>query len=119
MEGSKCLLCPYFHTVCVKLKGTPFHKEIKVSKTTLQRLPQCFQKTVLGEPKGALKQFRGPHGIHILEYEKEWVLHRDRVDPRVNPVGHLIKDAPQILVIGGLAAFVGVALIIKVGKKSN
>jgi hypothetical protein len=85
----------------------------------MHKVPQCFQKTLLGEPKGALKQFRGPHGIHILEYEKEWVLHRDRVDPRINPVGHLVKDAPHILVIGGVAAFASVALAITVGKKRN
>ena len=117
MEDSKCSSCLYSHNFCVRLKQLPVHKEIKISKTKLPNLPLCFKKTLLGEAKGALKQFRGPCGIHILEYAENWVLHRDRVDPRIDPFGHLVKDAPHILAIGGLATFTGIALIIGFRRK--
>jgi hypothetical protein len=119
MENSKCQSCSYSHTFCIKLNQLPIHEEIKISKTFVQKLPRCFEETILGEPKGALKQFRGPQGSHILEYEKEWVLHRDKIDPRFDPVGHLINDAPHVLVIGGFVAFLGILLLIAVEGEKN
>jgi len=65
-------------------------------------LPACFEETPLGEPKGGLRQFRGPFGTHFHEYENLWLFHRDKVDPRFDPLGHLINDAPHILVLGSL-----------------
>ena len=119
MENSKCYLCSYFSTLCGKLKQLPIHKEIKLSKTNLQRLPKCFEETILGESKGALKQYRGPQGSHVLEFEKEWVAHRDKIDPRFNPVGHLVNDAPYVLIIGGFVAVLGIALVFAVGGERN
>lgn len=75
----------------------------------MRKLPKCFQETPLGEPKGSLRQYRGIHGSHILEYEKEWILHRDKVDPRLDPIGHLVNDAPHIIALG---AFVVLILLV-------
>jgi hypothetical protein len=119
MENSKCHLCSCFHTLCGKLKQLPIHEEIKILKINLQRLPVCFEETILGESKGALKQYRGPQGSHVLEYEKEWIVHRDKIDPRFDPVGHLVNDAPHVLVIGGFVAFLGIALLFAVGGERN
>ena len=27
-------------------------------------------------------------------------MHRDKIDPRIDPIGHLVNDAPHILVLG-------------------
>ena len=74
-------------------------------------LPVCFEVTTLGEPKGALRQYRGPNNSHVHEYPDVWILHRDKVDPRIDPVGHLLFDAPYVLVAGLIAlVFLGTVL---------
>lgn len=113
MKKFHCNKC-YFSDFCNQLKRLPFYKEVKVSKSIMSKLPECFQQTPLGEPRGELRQYRGPHGSHVLEYKRNWVFHRDKVDPRFDPVGHLIIDAPHVILLGSLfaLALLGVALAI-------
>jgi len=65
-------------------------------------------ETKLGDKKGARKQYRYGN-LHIREYDNKFTVHLDKVDPRKNPLGHLLIDAPEVLiglagaVIGGLA----------------
>jgi hypothetical protein len=64
-----------------------------------------YEETFLGNKKGANKQFR--YGkLHIREYDDHYVVHVDKVDPRKDPVGHLLIDAPAYLVatVAGLKA---------------
>lgn len=73
-------------------------------------LPECFKETVLGEyVDGASRQFRGPNGAHVHEFDDKWVLHRDIVDADSDPLGHLVNDAPEYLVSALLGAAVGLA----------
>ena len=58
------------------------------------------EETKLGDKKGALKQYR-KGTLHIREYEDRLTVHADKVDPRTDPMGHLIQDAQEVLV--GLA----------------
>ena len=61
-----------------------------------------YEETCLGDKKGAKKQFR--YGtLHIREYKDYLVVHMDKVDPRKDPLGHLLIDAPEYLV----SAFAG------------
>jgi hypothetical protein len=56
-----------------------------------------YEETCLGDKKGANKQFR--YGkLHIREYKDYLVVHMDKVDPRKDPLGHLLIDAPEYLV---------------------
>lgn len=52
--------------------------------------------TMLGEKKGCKKQYRYGN-LHIREYESHYTAHLDKVDPRVDPLGHLMIDAPNYL----------------------
>jgi hypothetical protein len=64
-----------------------------------------YEETFLGTKKGAKKQFR--YGkLHIREYKDCYIVHMDKVDPRKDPVGHLLIDAPEYLIatIAGLRA---------------
>ena len=119
MVNTKCGSCPYFRTFCVKLRQLPFYKEFRISKIVMPKLPKCFQGTLLGEPKGALRQYRGVHGSHVLEYEKKWVIHRDKIDPRLDAIGHLVNDAPHVLVFGTLAVLGLLGLIYALGGERN
>ncbi len=52
--------------------------------------------TMLGEKKGCKKQYRYGN-LHIREYESHYSAHLDKVDPRVDPLGHLMVDVPNYL----------------------
>jgi hypothetical protein len=77
----------------------PIHKDIRIPKRNLPRLPAEFERTTLGYPReGALAQYRGPNGIHVHEYNEHWLFHRDYGDPRTfeGLLAHLLFDAPEI-----------------------
>ncbi|MGD2107194.1 MAG: hypothetical protein PVH93_06255 [Nitrosopumilaceae archaeon] len=79
--------------------------EIVVPKEIREFMLDGAEETFLGKKNGAKKQYRYGN-LHIREYEDEFLVHTDKIDPRKDPLGHLIIDAPEILV--GLAcAFFG------------
>ena len=78
------------------------------------------EETKLGDKKGALKQYR-KGTLHIREYEDKLTVHADKVDPREDPMGHLIQDAQEVLVGLAGAAISGAAIgsyIYKMKKNS-
>ena len=78
------------------------------------------EETKLGDKKGALKQYR-KGTIHIREYADKLTVHADKVDPRTDPLGHLIHDAQEVLIGLAGAAISGAAIgsyIYKIKKNS-
>jgi hypothetical protein len=55
-----------------------------------------YDETYLGNRKGARRQFRYKN-LHIREYRRYYTVHADRVDPRKDPLRHLLMDAPEFL----------------------
>jgi len=81
-----------------------FGEEIEVPKELRQFMLQEAQETKLGQKNGATKQYR--YGkLHIREYNDKYLVHTDKIDPREHPLGHLIHDAPEVLVGLACAAF--------------
>jgi hypothetical protein len=73
-----------------------------VSKEVLPSLDGFgFVETVLGDPQGCLKQYRNANGLHVREYEEYFEIHEDQIDPRADPLGHLVFDSPETLVAFG------------------
>ena len=64
------------------------------------------EETSLGQKNGANKQYRYGN-LHIREYPDKFLVHTDKVDPRLDPLGHLVKDAPEILIGLACAIFGG------------
>jgi hypothetical protein len=82
-----------------------------ISKDILPSIEEFgFVETILGDPDGCLRQFRNSTGLHVREYEDHFEIHRDKVDPRANPIGHLIKDSPETLLAFGTASLLSHAL---------
>ncbi|MFL6326488.1 MAG: hypothetical protein ACJ71I_03295 [Nitrososphaeraceae archaeon] len=79
-----------------------------------------YEETFLGEKKGANRQFRFGN-LHIREYNEYYTIHRDKIDPRKDPFGHLLVDAPEYLAAILSAVFVGsqVGSIIYNDNKNN
>ena len=75
-------------------------EEIEVPKELREFMLKDAEETILGQKNGAYKQYRYGN-LHIREYPDKYLVHTDRIDPRKNPVGHLVQDAPEVLI--GLA----------------
>jgi hypothetical protein len=76
--------------------------EIEVPKELREFMLADVQETRLGQKNGAKKQFRYGN-LHIREYDDKFLVHNDKVDPRKDPIGHLIHDSPEVLVGLGCA----------------
>ena len=72
-------------------------EEIEVPKELRHFMMDGATETILGKKNGANKQYRYQN-LHIREYDDKYLVHMDTVDPRKDPLGHLIHDAPEILV---------------------
>jgi hypothetical protein len=92
--------------------------EIEVPKELREFMPDDAEETKLGAKNGANRQFR--YGkLHIREYDDKYLVHIDKIDPRENPLGHLLSDAPEVLVGLACAAYGGTKVATNVFKQSN
>jgi hypothetical protein len=71
--------------------------EIEIPKEVRQFMLDGAEETILGQKNGAKKQYRYGN-LHIREYDDKYLVHMDTIDPRKDPLGHLVQDAPEILV---------------------
>lgn len=55
-----------------------------------------YEITMLGKKKGSIRQYRYGN-LHVREYDNYYSVHSDIIDPRVDPLGHLMIDTPQIM----------------------
>ena len=78
------------------------------------------KKQNLAIKKVLIKQYRKGN-LHIREYKDKLTVHLDKVDPREDPLGHLIQDAQEVLIGLAGAALGGAAIgtyIYKMKKNS-
>ena len=88
--------------------------EIEIPKQLREFMLEDAEETILGQNNGAYKQYRYGN-LHIREYPDKFLVHTDRVDPRQDPMGHLVHDAPEVLIGLACAAFTG----LQTAKKSS
>ena len=91
--------------------------EIEVPKELREFMLEEAEETILGQKNGAQKQYRYGN-LHIREYDDKFLVHNDRIDPRKDPVGHLVYDAPEVL-IGLTCAIFGGSQIAKKVMNTN
>jgi len=92
------------------------HKDVKVVKSTvLNPLKQGFTRS-LGDFRGQIADFRRPmpdgKSIHIQEFAEHFLVHWDWRDPSLDPIGHLVQDAPHILIISSLVALTAFVIVL-------
>ena len=92
--------------------------EIEVPKELREYMLEKAEETFLGQKNGANKQYRYGN-LHIREYDDKFLVHTDKVDPRENPIGHLIRDAPEVLVGLACAALGGAKVISALKQKKS
>jgi len=93
--------------------------EIEVPKELREFMLDKAEETLLGKKNGAYKQYRYGN-LHIREYNDKFLVHTDKIDPRKDPIGHLIHDAPEVLIGLACAIFAGSQITKKfLNKKSK
>ena len=80
--------------------------EIEVPKELREFMLDGAEETILGQKNGAKKQYRYGN-LHIREYDDKFLVHTDKIDPRKDPLGHLVFDAPEVLIGLSCAIFGG------------
>jgi len=80
--------------------------EIEVPKELREFMLEEAEETFLGQKNGAKKQYRYGN-LHIREYDDKFLVHNDKIDPRKDPIGHLVYDAPEVLIGLACAIFGG------------
>jgi len=79
--------------------------EIRVDKVWVaEPLDGWYPSIGIGKP-GCVAHLR-KETLHALDMTDHWLLHRDRVDPAKDPLGHLAQDAPGVGIVLGIAGFV-------------
>ncbi|GFN39835.1 MAG: conserved hypothetical protein [Marine Group I thaumarchaeote] len=91
--------------------------EIQIPKQVRPFMLEKAEETKLGQKNGSHKQYRYGN-LHIREYEDKYVVHMDKIDPRKDPLGHIILDAPEVLV-GLTSAAIGSKIASSIYKTQN
>lgn len=92
--------------------------EIEVPKELRPFMLDLARETTLGSKNGANKQYRYGN-LHIREYDDKYLVHMDKVDPLKNPLGHLLIDAPEVLVSLASATIGGTKVASYIYNKSD
>ena len=92
--------------------------EIEIPKELREFMLEEAEETILGQKNGAKKQYRYGN-LHIREYDDKFLVHTDKIDPRVNPLGHLVYDAPEVLIGIACGIFSGVNTAKKISNKNS
>jgi hypothetical protein len=92
--------------------------EIEVPKELREFMLEEAEETFLGQKNGSSKQYRYGN-LHIREYDDKFLVHNDKVDPRKDPIGHLVYDAPEVLIGLACAIFGGSQIAKKVMNQNS
>jgi hypothetical protein len=81
----------------------PYYEKIRIDKGKIPHPSISGFIRSLGELKGQVadwrKSLKDGSCLHVEEYSTHYVVHRDKVDPHKNLLGHLVKDAPHWLMV--------------------
>ena len=92
--------------------------EIEVPKELREFMLEQAEETILGQKNGSNKQYRYGN-LHIREYDDKFLVHTDKIDPRKDPMGHLVYDAPEVLIGLACAIFGGSQIAKKIRNKNS
>lgn len=90
-----------WNNIKVNLDATNYHKSVIIPKSAVPppTVYDGFEESI-GEPEYQIRDLRknvnGTECMHIKEYGDHYKAHRDKIDPKYDPVGHLMVDSPEI-----------------------
>ncbi len=92
--------------------------EVEVPKELREFMLDEDEETFLGQQNGACNQYRYGN-LHIREYDDKFLVRTDKIDPRKDPIGHLVYDAPEFLAGLACAVFSGSKITKKFLNKNS
>jgi len=107
----KCIYSNWGLVVWTVRYAMPPHEEFKIPAYCLPHPERAGFRQSIGGAPGVHYRLLLPDGsgVHVRLYKGYYYVHWDIRDPSVDPIGHLLHDAPHYLIIpllaGGLAAF--------------
>lgn len=105
----------------INLRYVPVETDYILPKDEFSLGPE-FKETSLGYSEDSIAQYRGPNGQHVIEFKYHYKGHRDHTDPKKDPLGHAIKDAPEIIVtaiVGTILAIFSAILLFRWKEKKQ
>jgi hypothetical protein len=92
--------------------------EIEIPKELREFMLEQAEETILGQKNDSNKQYRYGN-LHIREYDDKFLVHTDKIDPRKDPMGHSVYDAPEVLIGLACAIFGGSQIAKKITNKNS
>lgn len=96
------------------LAAQPHGTIVRVEKHHAQHPRDAGMKPSMGLPVGQNSDWRQAYpkcgGLHVRDFGPFYSAHLDRVNPKCDPVGHVMSDTPQIVSGAALGALAGLAL---------
>ncbi len=99
--------------IILHVRKLPKHTDVVIETWIVPDIPSNFTPRMadnddqLADYGLALKD---GSGIHIKVYDNYYKVHWDEKDPKVDPIGHLIKDASHWIIIGFVVAICAVGI---------
>jgi len=99
----------------------PKHMDLQINQILLPSIPNYFEQR-LGMPDGQSMNLgcrvNDGRSIHLKVYDKKFYrLHWDAKDPKQEPLGHLVDDAPEVLL--GIIGIILTAAVAYLHYKKN
>ncbi len=95
------------------------HTDLQIMKLSVPHPLEAGFRKGRGDYAGQKANYRlalpDGRGLHVKEYDDYYLIHRDRWDPSIDPLRHIIEDSPQwlpILGIGGILAAISVGALV-------
>jgi hypothetical protein len=83
------------------LDNINYHKSVTVPKSAVPppTVYDGFEESI-GEPEFQIRDMRKrinvTESMHVKGYDEHCEVYRDRVNPKYDPLGHLIEDSPEV-----------------------
>lgn len=103
----------------------PPHKEVEIPKEPSESLEVAGFKRSIGRPAGQIADYRrvipGGKSVHVREYGNFYKIHWDHVDPSLDAIEHLRRDAPEeyVLLTTSVGGSIGMGIGFLVGGKKQ
>lgn len=105
--------------VTTHVLSLPCHSDVNVDCSILPHPANAGFLESIGEPRGQIADYRKStvdlKSIHVRVFGSFYAVHWDKKDPHVDPIGHLVEDAPLWVLIAAICTVAIVYCLYRLG----